>query len=94
MRRLADEGMTMIVVTHEMGFARDVADKVCFLHSGHIVAKTPATRAQDFLRRLRLPHVLPAHCAWPSRASVSAYWSVCVLPVSRAGALRGATAGK
>ena len=61
MRRLADEGMTMIVVTHEMGFARDVADKVCFLHSGQIVEAGPAKtvlsapqhpRTQDFLRRL------------------------------------------
>jgi ABC-type arginine transport system ATPase subunit len=37
MRTLADEGMTMIVVTHEMGFAREVADRVCFLHGGYIV---------------------------------------------------------
>ena len=33
-RELADSGMTMIVATHEMGFAREVADKVCFLDSG------------------------------------------------------------
>ncbi|MFI8482287.1 amino acid ABC transporter ATP-binding protein [Pseudomonas sp. NPDC078700] len=61
MRRLADEGMTMVVVTHEMGFARDVADKVCFLHSGVIVEEGPAgevlstpqhARTQDFLRRM------------------------------------------
>lgn len=61
MRNLADEGMTMIVVTHEMAFARDVADKVCFLHSGKIVESGPAgevlstpthPRTQDFLRRL------------------------------------------
>ena len=61
MRQLADEGMTMVVVTHEMGFARDVADKVCFLHSGKIVEAGPARtvlsqpqhpRTQDFLRRL------------------------------------------
>ena len=32
MKRLADEGMTMIVVTHVMGFAREVADRICFLH--------------------------------------------------------------
>jgi polar amino acid transport system ATP-binding protein len=37
MKRLADEGMTMIVVTHEMGFAREVADRVCFLHEGSIL---------------------------------------------------------
>jgi polar amino acid transport system ATP-binding protein len=37
MRELADEGMTMIVVTHEMGFARDVADRVAFMDGGVIV---------------------------------------------------------
>ncbi|QIL81206.1 amino acid ABC transporter ATP-binding protein [Diaphorobacter sp. HDW4A] len=61
MRQLANEGMTMIVVTHEMGFAREVADRVCFLHSGNIVEEGPASqvlgaptqaRTQDFLRRV------------------------------------------
>lgn len=42
MRRLADEGMTMIVVTHEMGFARNVADRVVFMEDGRIVAQAPA----------------------------------------------------
>ena len=37
MRRLAEGGMTMIVVTHEMGFARDVADRVVFMDDGLIV---------------------------------------------------------
>ena len=42
MRELADEGMTMIVVTHEMGFAREVADRVIFMADGSIVeAGTP-----------------------------------------------------
>jgi ABC-type histidine transport system ATPase subunit len=36
MRQLADEGRTMIVVTHEMGFAREVSDQVIFLHEGRI----------------------------------------------------------
>jgi polar amino acid transport system ATP-binding protein len=36
MKELAREGMTMVVVTHEMGFAREVGDKVCFLHGGRI----------------------------------------------------------
>lgn len=36
MRQLADEGRTMIVVTHEMGFAREVSDQVIFLHEGKI----------------------------------------------------------
>lgn len=37
MRSLAEEGMTMVVVTHEMGFARDVADRVVFMADGYIV---------------------------------------------------------
>ena len=42
MRRLADEGMTMLVVTHEMAFARDVADHVIFMDGGVIVEQGPA----------------------------------------------------
>ena len=41
MRQLAREGMTMIVVTHEMDFARDVADRVVFMDSGNIVEDGP-----------------------------------------------------
>jgi len=37
MRKLAHEGMTMIVVTHEMGFAREVADRVSFMDEGQII---------------------------------------------------------
>ncbi len=37
MKRLAEDGMTMIVVTHEMGFAREVADRVIFMDGGFIV---------------------------------------------------------
>ena len=37
MRRLASDGMTMIVVTHEMGFAREVADRVVFMDDGVII---------------------------------------------------------
>ncbi len=37
MKELAEEGMTMIVVTHEMGFAREVGDKVVYMHDGKIV---------------------------------------------------------
>ena len=64
MRALAEEGMTMLVVTHEMGFARDVADRVLFLDGGVIVeqgkARTLLTsprepRTQDFLRRVLRP---------------------------------------
>jgi polar amino acid transport system ATP-binding protein len=64
MRTLAEEGMTMAVVTHEMGFAREVADRVLFLDGGVIVEQGPARqlltepehpRTQDFLRRVLRP---------------------------------------
>jgi polar amino acid transport system ATP-binding protein len=42
MRELADEGMTMLVVTHEIGFARDVGDRVVFMDGGVIVEEGPA----------------------------------------------------
>jgi general L-amino acid transport system ATP-binding protein len=41
MVELAREGMTMVVVTHEMGFARTVADRVCFMDAGEIVETAP-----------------------------------------------------
>jgi ABC-type polar amino acid transport system ATPase subunit len=41
MRQLAEEGMTMIVVTHEMGFAREVADHVVFMDHGVVVEDAP-----------------------------------------------------
>lgn len=44
MKQLAREGMTMVVVTHEMGFAREVADRILFMDQGRIVEEgTPAT---------------------------------------------------
>jgi polar amino acid transport system ATP-binding protein len=52
MRQLADDGMTMIVVTHEMGFAREVADRVCFLHDGMIHEEGSAA---DLFERPRNP---------------------------------------
>ena len=42
MRTLADEGMTMLVVTHEMGFARNVSDKVVFMEHGVVVESGPS----------------------------------------------------
>jgi polar amino acid transport system ATP-binding protein len=41
MKQLAKDGMTMIVVTHEMGFAREVADRVIFIDEGFIVEEGP-----------------------------------------------------
>ena len=47
MKDLANDGMTMIVVTHEMGFAREVADVVAFMHEGRIVEQGPPTRVLE-----------------------------------------------
>ncbi len=64
MRDLAEEGMTMMVVTHEMAFARDVADRVLFMDGGVIVEEGPAhqvisaptqERTQQFLERVLNP---------------------------------------
>jgi len=64
MRELADEGMTMVVVTHEMGFAREVADRVLFMDAGAIVESGAATevltnpqveRTRTFLQRVLHP---------------------------------------
>ncbi|MEH6437177.1 amino acid ABC transporter ATP-binding protein [Massilia sp. DD77] len=61
MAGLAQEGMTMMVVTHEMGFARKVADRVVFMDGGRIVEDSPkdaffdaprSERARDFLARI------------------------------------------
>jgi polar amino acid transport system ATP-binding protein len=41
---VADGGMTMVLATHEMGFARDVADRVCFLHEGRVLESGPSER--------------------------------------------------
>ena len=65
MRELAKEGMTMIVVTHEMAFARDVADRVVFMDGGVVVEQgDPAQvinnpqheRTKTFLRRMQAEH--------------------------------------
>jgi octopine/nopaline transport system ATP-binding protein len=60
MRQLAEEGMTMIIVTHEMGFAREVSSEVIFLHQGRIeehgppdqvLANPQSERCRQFLAR-------------------------------------------
>jgi polar amino acid transport system ATP-binding protein len=62
MQELAADGMTMVVVTHEIGFARQVADRVVFIDGGEIVEQgAPAgvlqepqtARFQEFLRHLQ-----------------------------------------
>ena len=47
MRALATDGMTMMIVTHEMGFAREVADRVVFMDQGVVVEDGPAARVID-----------------------------------------------
>jgi polar amino acid transport system ATP-binding protein len=60
-RGLKETGMTMVIATHEMGFARDVADRVCFLDQGRILEQGPPdeifsapreARTQQFLQRI------------------------------------------
>ncbi len=60
-RDLKREGMTMLLATHEMGFAREIADRVCFLHKGRILEDAPPDqlfsnpqeqRTQQFLQRV------------------------------------------
>ena len=60
-RELAEGGMTMLIATHEMGFARDVASRVCFLHEGRILEQGPPEemfaapkeeRTRQFLQRI------------------------------------------
>jgi polar amino acid transport system ATP-binding protein len=60
-RELAAAGMTMLIATHEMGFARDIADRVCFLDGGVILEEGPPARllgdpqhprTRQFLRRI------------------------------------------
>ena len=60
-RELAAAGMTMLIATHEMAFARDIADRVCFLDEGVILEQGPPgeifsaprePRTQQFLERI------------------------------------------
>jgi polar amino acid transport system ATP-binding protein len=53
MRELADEGMTMLVVTHEIGFAREAADRVIFMDGGVIVEEGPPAQVLDAPRHER-----------------------------------------
>ncbi len=71
MKELAEGGMTMIVVSHEMGFARDVADRVVYMDEGYFIEQGPPDevffnpkdpRTRQFLRHI-LPEVDPRHAA-------------------------------
>ena len=60
-RDLKQDGMTMLLATHEMGFAREIPDRVCFLHEGQILEAAPPAelfgapredRTRQFLQRV------------------------------------------
>jgi polar amino acid transport system ATP-binding protein len=60
-RELAEGGMTMLIATHEMSFARDIANRVCFLDAGRILEEGPPNeifqhprepRTRQFLERI------------------------------------------
>ena len=53
MRQLAEEGMTMLVVTHELGFARNVSTKVVFMENGTVVEAGPSASVFDNPRQPR-----------------------------------------
>ncbi|MBF3115741.1 amino acid ABC transporter ATP-binding protein, partial [Pseudomonas aeruginosa] len=68
MRDLARDGMTMVVVTHEMGFAHDVADRVLFMDAGRVLERASPDdffnrpqhpRARKFLADIRTPFAQP-----------------------------------
>ena len=89
-RELKEEGMTMLIATHEMGFARDVANEVCFLHDGRILergapervlersaaARDAALPAPPAVRRPRLAAQLRSSCYGPAAAPRSSAPSV------------------
>ena len=58
MRELAGEGMTMLVVTHEIGFAREAADRVIFMDDGVIVEEGPPAQVLDAPREERTKQFL------------------------------------
>jgi polar amino acid transport system ATP-binding protein len=53
LRELKSDGMTMLICTHEMSFARDVADQVCFLHQGRPLEVGPPAQVLDNPREAR-----------------------------------------
>ena len=62
-RELKEDGMTMVMATHEMGFAKQIADEICFLHKGRIIesgppgevlAKPHAVETQEYLKKVHM----------------------------------------
>jgi len=85
MKRLAEQGMTMIVVTHEMGFAADVSDRVLFIDHGLVVEEGRAsqvlgspqqTRTRDFLRAVLERAPMAEEGSEPAGDETDASWSV------------------
>ena len=79
MRQLADDGMTMLVVTHEMGFARNVSSKVVFMEDGVVVEAAPSQeffrapkqqRTKAFLQMIEQHGILATECP-PGRATTA-----------------------
>jgi len=78
MRSLAQEGATMVIVTHEMEFARQVASRVVFMDAGQVIETAPpeqffsapqTPRARQFLARFRAPH--QAADAWSEASKLA-----------------------
>ena len=68
MRELAADGMTMLLVTHELTFARDVADRVVFVDNGRIVEEGPPAEVLGNPRQPRTRTFLASHAAFRTEA--------------------------
>lgn len=66
-RGLADEGRTMLIVTHELGFARQVSDRIVFLHAGEIESEGPPEELFRYPSSPRLAQFLSNHLREPGR---------------------------
>ena len=86
-RQLANEGMTMIVATHEMGFARELADKVCFLDDGVIREEGPPAQILSAPREERTPRVSGARARGGSGVMLRRIRRAPKAPLSVAGIL-------
>jgi polar amino acid transport system ATP-binding protein len=70
-RELADDGMTMVVVTHEIGFARDISDRVVFMDSGCVVEAGASEQVIGNPQEPRTRAFLARHAAAPARGCSS-----------------------
>lgn len=73
MKQLAGEGMTMVVVTHEMGFAREVADRVVFMDEGRIVESGDPSQVFERPRQTRTSEFLGKVLWGPGISSSAQY---------------------